>query len=80
MVAHKAVGHANAAQNHHEKALGIREGRRELHAVDAIERALRLRLSEIIDEDVLSEILTDSLDMDWTPSDGARAIIARLGI
>ena len=29
--------------------------------------------------DLISEAISDSLDVDWTPRDGARTIIAALG-
>jgi len=33
---------------------------------------------EVLDEDWLADVIADSLDMDWTPHDGARAIIKAL--
>jgi len=33
---------------------------------------------EVLNEDWLAEVIADSLDMDWTPHDGARAIIKAL--
>ena len=39
-----------------------------------------LKVAELVrDEDWLAERISDSLDVDWTPRDGARTIIAALG-
>ena len=54
------------------------------HAADVIELLptiiAALEVAKLVrDEDWLAERISDSLDVDWTPRDGARTIIAALG-
>lgn len=37
-------------------------------------------LARVLDEDWFDEVLTDSIDMDWSVRDGARAIMRALSI
>jgi hypothetical protein len=36
-------------------------------------------LALLLDEDHLTEIITDSIDLDWTPRDAAKAIVRAMG-
>ena len=41
--------------------------------------ALRHHLTPSLDEERLTEIITDSIDLDWTPRDAAKAIVRAMG-
>jgi hypothetical protein len=41
--------------------------------------ALRHHLTPSLDEDHLTDIITDSIDIDWTPRDAAKAIVRAMG-
>ena len=41
--------------------------------------ALRHHLTPSLDVDRLEEIITESIDLDWTPRDAARAIVRAMG-
>ena len=41
--------------------------------------ALRHHLRPSLDVDRLTDIITDSIDLDWTPRDAARAIVRAMG-
>jgi hypothetical protein len=41
--------------------------------------ALRHHLTPSLDEDNLTDIITDSIDLDWTPRDAAKAIVRAMG-
>jgi hypothetical protein len=41
--------------------------------------ALRHHLTPSLDEDHLTDIITDSIDLDWTPRTAAKAIVRAMG-
>ena len=41
--------------------------------------ALRHHLTPSLDEDHLADIITDSMDLDWTPRTAAKAIVRAMG-
>lgn len=57
--------------------VGVENGNQAAENVAVIAYAFgRLTAEEL--EDELSEIISDSIDMDWSPRDGAKAIIRKM--